>query len=522
MNIYFISTHNDNRFGYEIKQQRGLTMGLSRRTFIKTSTVAAAAAAAQRITGQTMATPKSTLQLRPGPGNKWPGRVAINFDKNVVSSSFRVNNDRVKEMVDESICFLTDQTEIGAAWKKVFPAELSTASKIAIKIGTANTGKPCPHWASVRAITDGLKSMVIDGTPFPAENVTIYDMDFMGGMTAAGFSATNFPDIAIKTTKLVNGDDSALKNRGYASVLNEADYLINVFSPRGHTYPPEGSRFTLGFKNHIGTYAEKYMPGDGKGGPDLHNPPGSGGTQDNGIYKTLMENLRDMNCSGAVYNKNILSVCSGIFAMDEGHGPGGEADDYSTYAKSMDDSIIASTAASTTIMLSTDPISIEMQSIKIMRINGGGGYAIEDLPPYLLASAGYEGKQPSPAYNIGIVDEEAMDIRRVINGVTMIDADRGGAGKLTVSGKIVTAQQQGSSTFIEFVVRQFDTHKTAAVEIVSLKGEKVYAGTMAIKGARNHFSWNNRSETGANVSRGTYVVRIQSGGQRLTKRLVIR
>lgn len=496
-------------------------MNLSRRSFIKSSSaVAAATVASGGIAGRAFAATKSSML--PGPGNKWPGRVAINFDKESVSSSFKIDTDRVAKMMNDCILLLTGQSEIGAAWKTVFPVGLSAASKIAIKINTANTGDPAPHWSSVRAIVDGLKAMDVDGASFPAGNITIYDMEFMGGMASAGYSDTNFSDINLKFTELVNGEDSAFEGRGYSSVLNDADYLINVFSPRGHTYPPEGSRFTLGFKSHIGTYAEKYLPGDGKGGPDLHNPPGSGGTQDNGIYGTLMENLRDMSCTGVVYKKNVLSVCSGIFGMNEGNGPGGEADDFSTYAKTMDDTITASAAASTTIMCSTDPVAIEMQSIKMLRINNGGGYALDNLPPYLLSAGGVEGKLSGACYNIGIIDEEQMDIRRVINGVTMIDSGRDASGKITAPGTVVTAQQRGGSTFIEFAVRQSETGSRARVEVLSLNGKKVYAAELPVKGVRNHFSWNNRKNNGTLVPRGTYVVRIETGKRVMTKPFVLR
>jgi len=47
-------------------------------------------------------------------------------------------------------------------------------SKIAIKVNTANTSLPGPHWASVRAITDGLQAMDINCSRFPAANVTIF------------------------------------------------------------------------------------------------------------------------------------------------------------------------------------------------------------------------------------------------------------------------------------------------------------------------------------------------------------
>jgi len=49
----------------------------------------------------------------PGPGNKWPGRVAINFNKAAVTASGADTTVIKKKMVDDAVCMLTDQNHRG-------------------------------------------------------------------------------------------------------------------------------------------------------------------------------------------------------------------------------------------------------------------------------------------------------------------------------------------------------------------------------------------------------------------------
>jgi hypothetical protein len=71
--------------------------------------------------------------------------------------------------------------------------------------------------------------------------------------------------------------------------------------------------------------------------------------------------------------------------------------------------------------MSTDPVTAEMQTIKMMRLNKkpAGGYGVNDMPKYLRASAGVTGALPDTSLNFGVIDETKMDIRRIINGVVM-------------------------------------------------------------------------------------------------------
>ena len=294
---------------------KGHAMKLSRRSFLNT---AAASTVSLAASSKIIRAAQRSSELTPGPGNKWPGRVVINYNKDAVENVTDPVPSVIQKMVDDSILRLTDQSTIGAAWKEVFPSTLSADSKIAIKVFCAEPRVPT-HWSSIRAITDGLQQMDFDGTTFPASNIALYEGNASNRFSQADFTAENFPGIKIDywaPGKFVDGGDGAISNRAYAGTLRDADFLINVFNPRGHNI---GSTFTIGFKNHYGTYELN----TNKSG-DLHN--------------NAAEHLRDMHCTGPVFNKNVLSICSGILGMRESEGPIGQPQSYLNYTKTIDSS----------------------------------------------------------------------------------------------------------------------------------------------------------------------------------------
>jgi len=263
-----------------------------------------------------------------------------------------------------------------------------------------------------------------------------------------------------------------------------------VFSPRGHTLPPAGSKFTLGFKCHYGTYS---------------NP---GGMHDN-----VPSNIRELTCTGPVYKKLVLSVCSGIYGLNEGNGPPGQPDNYSTYAKSMDST--ATTQCPSTIILSTDPVSAEMQAIKMMRINKGGKYTASDMPPYLQASAGLTASGFSPTYNIGTIDESKMVVRKILNG-NFTPVLNPASGPMNASSAAVVAHhiKGHNSTFIEFKLPAEHAGKDASIEFYDARGALVRKVSHKVQGVQNHLSWDELNERGNPVAKGTYVVHLISGEKR--------
>ena len=373
-------------------------MKISRRSFLKDSAAATAALTVPAgLAGTILYGDAAAKALAVGPGNKWPGRVVINFNKNAVTmdgANATAVPSVIREMVNASILRLTGETAIGAAWKAVFPASLTASSTISIKVplGCANS-TIAPHWSSVRAITDGLQVMDFNGTKFPAENITIYDMRCRNNLANYGYTAENFPGVKIVYDSMGSGYTDGARNQQYAQSLRNT-FLINVFRPGGHG--PAYSGFTLGFKNHYGSYEVD------------HNESTASGY------------LRDINGTGVVFNKNVLSVCIGIFGAQEASGsPGSPSMPYFNYASSLDKTIANTSVPPTTIIVSTDPVTAEMQTIKMMRLNKkpAGGYRVKDMPKYLRASAGVKGALPDASLNFGIIDEAKMDIRRIINGV---------------------------------------------------------------------------------------------------------
>jgi hypothetical protein len=468
-------------------------MKISRRDFLKTSTATTAAitlagGAVQKVLG-------SPAAVVPGPGNTLPGRVVINFNKNALTGTTDVQNATIRQMVHDSILKLTGKTDIGEAWKSIFPATapgpLTATSKIAIKVPLGCASSPCfPHIAHIRAIIDGLNMMVINGTKFNGSFI-IYDAACGNNMSSFGFNTTNFPDKNITityedSTKFSAYGDGALSNRGYAKSLNSADFLINCFSPRGHS----SFGLTLGFKNHFGTYEPNALHGSG---------------------------IEAINCTGPIFKKTVMNVCSAIYANKENLGPGQGPTNYSVYAKKMDATTTGTNAY--TLVMSTDPISAELEGIKIMRMNTSpaGGFTAADMPAYLQNSAG----MGSNIANIGVIDEAKMDIRTILNQALAVNVPGAGLGK-AISAHVSANHINGhASTFIQYALPLDFVGSDISFEIYNLKGVLVRKLSDRAMGTLCHFSWDEKDDSGKLVRSGNYTVRLIAGSTQLTTQLSI-
>ncbi|NLD91957.1 MAG: DUF362 domain-containing protein [Fibrobacter sp.] len=323
------------------------------------------------------------VPLNPSPNNKWPGRVALSYDYRV-TQTIKVDTAILHQMLDSCITGLTDAKAVTKGWKSIFPGPLNSSSVIAIKTNLINPGNNTPHYYLVLSIVNSLLSIPIDNKrTLSPDNIIIYDANNLHAFTEAHYIKSQFPPIRFVKDTIINYGDGA-DGFAYASSLNKCTYLINVFSLSGHNQNYGG--FFLGFKNHYGSY-------------------------DPSLAAQNQQGLVMMNCTGPVFKKTVLSICCGLFGIDEGKGPFGGIYDFSTYVKSIDPDSKGKNP--NTLIMSTDPVSCEMQAIKILRINKNRSFAIDSLPDYLKASAGI--RRPNlPIYNIGIIDEKLMDIRKII------------------------------------------------------------------------------------------------------------
>jgi hypothetical protein len=227
-----------------------------------------------------------------------------------------------------------------------------------------------------------------------------------------------------------------------------------------------------------------------------------------------------MNCTGPVYNKTVLAVCSGIYGMNEGNGPAGNIDNYTTYAQSIDKT--STTQCPTTIIMSTDPVSAEMQAIKMMRINKGGAYATANMPPYLQACAGLTASGFSTSYNIGTIDESQMTVLKIINGASTPVLNPVNSGIAASGAGIAAHQIKGyNTTFIEFKLPDGHVGKEASVEIYDSRGAIVRKFIQKVLGVQNHFSWDETDMTGKMAGQGMYVAHLASESIRESTRFMI-
>jgi hypothetical protein len=477
-------------------------MAISRRGFLKSSAATTIAMALPGGIATTVLANQASATMTPGPGNKWPGRVVINFNKGAIQGTSTVVASVAQKMVDDSIIRLTGESTVAAAWKAIFPASLTAQSKIAIKVYSASPQTPS-NWEAVKAMTDGLQQMDFSGAKFPAANISIYEGNASNRHSQAGFTAANLPGINIEywgSGKFSDGAGNeaagAIKDRAYAPTLKNADFLINAFNPHGHE--AKYGSFSLGFKNHYGTY-DLYKPSDVHTNPEQH--------------------LRDMNCTGPIFKKTVLSACIGFVANDEGIGPLKAPNDYSTYSKAIDPTSTCKCPA--TIIISTDPISCEMQTIKMMRMNKGGKYGVSDMPKYLQASAGVSGAVSGTGYTIGIIDESNMDVRRILNGATSIaEHPLSAEGRSSVS-LIVSPIPGHAVTFIEYRLPPSHIGNEASIAIYSLSGALLQKQSRSVLGALNHYSWDNTDRTGRLAPAGKYIVRVTSGTVSLSANFVV-
>jgi hypothetical protein len=484
-----------------------------RRSFLK---MTAASAAGIALTGgvRTIFAAPARTASGTAPLNKWPGRVVVNFNKNAPSSlSTDATSGQVsiiKTMVDDAIKLLTGQTDVGAAWKAIFPDTLSLTSKILIKVplGFRNT-LTAPHWSSVQAITDGLQKMQIGAGTFPAANITIFDGCGSNYLASRGFTSANFPNINIVyysagSASFAAFADSPMNNSNaampYATVLNTSDFLINVFSPSGHN--PYAGNFTLGFKNHYGAFNAPTLP---------HVAPDTA------------QILRVINCTGPIFTKNVLSICSGIWGAYENNW--GSPQNYSTYSKHMDPSSTNTTP--TTIILGTDPVSVEMQAIKMMRIQGGKTYAVADMPDYLKAAAGVvltgtnwppNPAQPDVMDNIGIIDESKMDVLSILNGsnvtgVAQQTSPQRGFPETAIAARQVRGQHY---TSIEYRLPANYIGGNASISILDMRGGTIRRMSQRVLGVLNRISWDETDMHGARIAHGMYMLRLQCGAMQLS------
>jgi hypothetical protein len=253
---------------------------------------------------------------------------------------------------------------------------------------------------------------------------------------------------------------------------------------------------TLGFKSHYGTYPATYH-------------------DDN-----MKEYFRDINCTGPVYDKTVLTVSSAIYGLKIGHGPRGDADSFLTYTKTMDPD--TSKPGPDTIIVSTDPITNEFQEIKIMRIRDGLTYNVSDMPDYLKISGGVSVSGYSPTLNIGVINEANMDCRVIINGNLTTPVPNRLPRKSSKKGLVFLCPNPASAhVYMDIIAPNSFYGKKALVQVFDIHGRCVRRIKPSILGYRNRAVWDRRDARGSRMAAGKYVIKVNLGAHTMQKTVSI-
>ncbi|MDH4211295.1 MAG: DUF362 domain-containing protein [candidate division WOR-3 bacterium] len=190
------------------------------------------------------------------PGGQRASDVIQCFDENATSGS-TINEPIVQTMMDASIKQLTGITDVGEAWKSVFPG-ITENSVISIKVNAINEYLPT-HPEFVNCIINGLIKMQFGSQFFKRNNVIIWDCTNYdlteGGYTiydgsdpnTARCFGTNHSGLGYNYSMPFNVDGVT----SYASriLTDMTDYLINAAVLKDHN----GAQVTLTMKNHYGS-----------------------------------------------------------------------------------------------------------------------------------------------------------------------------------------------------------------------------------------------------------------------------
>lgn len=204
-------------------------------------------------------------------------------------------------MMDETIRRYTGITDLGDAYRSVFPG-ITENSVVGIKINCINSSLPT-HLELVAALTNGLQKMQINGNPFPANNIIIWDRTTYE-LQNAGYSInTGTTGVRCFSSQYAGYSDVYLNCNGShqhpSRILTDyCDYLISFGALKNHST----AGVTLTMKNHYGS---------------IQSPGAMHGNYCDPYIPSLNQQIRDV-----LTVQETLFIIDGIFGITYG-GPGG-------------------------------------------------------------------------------------------------------------------------------------------------------------------------------------------------------
>ncbi|TET47724.1 DUF362 domain-containing protein [candidate division TA06 bacterium] len=214
-----------------------------------------------------------------------------------------INEPVVQAMMDAGIRALGRNEDLGEAWKTFFP-RVDETSVISIKVNCFLT--LCSHPQVANTIINGLTQMDFGGTPFPENNIIIWDnrddrlinggYTINDGPTGARCFGTNHSGAGYDYS--YDMDINGVISHPSRIMKDICDYMINLAVPKDHSI----AGITLCMKNHYGS---------------INNPGSLHSGRCNPYAPILNQLIRDQ-----LNRREGIFIIDGMFGIYTG-GPGG-------------------------------------------------------------------------------------------------------------------------------------------------------------------------------------------------------
>ncbi|TKJ39126.1 hypothetical protein CEE37_11955 [candidate division LCP-89 bacterium B3_LCP] len=236
--------------------------GINRRTFIKTATGAAAAFSIPTGAFHILSRKSEATDL-------WRDPRVVTIKDVASHQGSQLDQSIVQVMMDEAIRRYTEINNIGEAYHAIFP-NITTDDVIGIKVNCINSSLPT-HPEMVNALINGLTQMDVGGSPFPENNVIIWDRSSWE-LSNSGYTLNSgATGVRCMGTNSVGYNSLYLNCAGSyqhpSNILTDyCNYLIDFAVLKNHST----AGITLAMKNHLGSiqspgslhpgYCDPYIP----------------------------------------------------------------------------------------------------------------------------------------------------------------------------------------------------------------------------------------------------------------------
>lgn len=420
--------------------------GIDRRTFLKIVSITGAAG---------LIYPQRLLS---GIAPLANSRVVLIEDSSA-TSGVTIDAAVAQSMVNCGIMNLAQEFDVGEAWKALLPG-VSETSVIAIKVNCINSSLSS-HPEVAYAIANALTQMDFGGTPFPENNIIIFDRTNYE-LTSAGYTlnttttgvrcfGTNRSGVGYSgETYDINGSTQTLST----IVTEMADFMVNLSVLKNHGT----AGVTLSMKNHYGTC----------------NSPGS-------IHGNHCDPyIPALNALAPIRDKQLVHICDALLGIYSG-GPSGSPQ-----------------FAANTFIMSADPVTVDYQGRVILVDNG---CTTDDRAHHIETAAG-------APYNLGTADPAEMDIVTVSNPAGV----DGGLGLTNIMLQQNHPNPFTSDTSIRFYLPKSEP---VSLSVYDANGRRVRRLVDNTVGAGWHeVPWTGDTDSGRRAASGVYFCQLETPGYR--------